>query len=145
MCTLYGTHQTAFGASVRSDVCDFYQDVVAMHGGANRMRRHKNVARQPSFQVRRGRCKLRNHESKTVAMQAEFSRNQVLARRSLWNRIPIRVHRNQLSYAPQLLQALIEFTPLVSMEPKFTQELLVAGSLLRLALNLFQDGGVREH
>src|SRR5438552_3306148 len=116
-----------------------------MHGGADRVRRNKNVARQASFEVRRGRRQFGNDEPKSVAVQAQFARNQVLSRGSLRDGVAVGIRSYELPRRDEFLESIIEFPSLLAMQPQLAHQLLVAGGLPRLALDLLQDGGVREH
>ena len=74
---------------VIADVRNFYQYTVTMHRWSDRMRRNKDISRKPGLQVRGRRSEVRNHKSESIAVKAEFPRDQVFSRRGLRDRISV--------------------------------------------------------
>src|SRR6266567_1152100 len=140
-----GPKNAPFRPAIIAHIGDFYQHEVAMHRRSDSVRRNKDISRQAGLQARVDRNSIRNYKPEAIPMQAEFPNDSVLSGRGLRNRVAVRIHRNQLTARNQFLKTSRQFTPLVPMQPELTDELLIPSRLLRLALNLFQDDGVRGH
>ena len=75
---------------------------------------------------------IRDYEAEAVAVQAEFSCNEILSLCSLRDAVAVGISLDQVSRGNQLLQMIVQFAALVAVQPKFADELLVASRLLGL-------------
>src|SRR6266536_1564726 len=97
-------NNASLGPPIIADVGNFHQYTVAVHRWSDRMRRNKDISRKPGLQVRGRRSEVRNHKSESIAVKAEFPRDEVFSRRGLRNRVSVRVNGNQLTAGNQFLQ-----------------------------------------
>src|SRR3954447_3723385 len=91
---VYWPQDPSLSLAAIAHVGDFGQHLIAMHRRADRVWRNKNVAGEPSFQVRRSRSKIRNHEAESITVKAEFSGDQIFTGSggSLRNCVSVRIH-----------------------------------------------------
>src|SRR5581483_2101867 len=86
-----------------------------------------------------------NHEAEPVAMHAETADHHVPVRRSFGQSVAIGVHLDELAASDKPLEFLRQLAARVAMQPKFTDELLKASRVLRLAFDFLQNHGVGQH
>lgn len=101
MCTPHWAHDSAFGSSIRLDICHLDENLVAVHSRADCVRRNENVrgnsrCRLPGTCARASRL-IRDYEAEAVAMQAEFSCNEILSLCSLRDAVAVGIGLDQLS------------------------------------------------
>src|SRR5215813_9519103 len=140
-----GAQNASFTATVVADRAHLDQDAIAVHCGADSVRRNEDVRGNARLEVRRSSREIRDDESEPIAMQAQLASNQILSRRSMRNRVVVRINLCEFAARDQLLQSPGELFARVSMQSKFAHQLLVTGGLLRLALDLLENDGVRKH
>ena len=138
-------HDAAFGAAVRTNIPDFNQHPVAVHGRAHRWRRNENISRQPRLQAFLERTGFGDDKTEAVAMHAQPADGEVLASSGLGNGIAVGIYLALTDPDYQLLQALGKFAAGVPTDAQLAHHLLEAGSAFGLALNLLQDVGIRNH
>ena len=75
MSTINRSNNPPFGPSSVPNVDDLDQHAIAVHGGADGMRRDEDVSGKPRLQITGGRSQVGNYEPKAVAMLTEFPRD----------------------------------------------------------------------
>ena len=85
-------HDAAFGAAVRTNIPDFNQHPVAVHGRAHRWRRNENISRQPRLQAFLERTGFGDDKTEAVAMHAQPADGKVLASSGLGNGIAVGIY-----------------------------------------------------
>ena len=79
----------AFGAAIGTNVADFDEDAVAVHGRADGMWRNKDVAGQTGLETRIERSGFRDHEAEAVAMHGQAANEGVASRGRLRNGVAL--------------------------------------------------------
>ncbi len=138
-------HDSSFGAAIGTNVANFHDDAIAMHRRSHRWGRNKNVSHQARFQAFVERVGFRNDEAEAIAVHAQTAHGHVLAGGSLRNRVTVRTDLLKLTRGHQLFEAFEQLAAGVSMNSQFAQQLLEAGSVFGLALDLLQDDGIGKH
>ena len=141
----YRPHNASFGATAGAEGADLNQHAVAVHGRSNSRRWNENVSSQARFQTCVKRTGVGNDEAKTVAVHAQPSNHKVLAWVGLRDCVAIGVNMKKVAAGHQPFEALRKFVACIAVKPQFAHQLLEAGGVLGLALDLLQNGGVGEH
>ena len=102
-----GADDAAFGAAVGTDVSDFDQDLIAVHGGADLVRGDEDVAGESGFQGGAQRFGVGDDEAEAVAVHGETPGNEILVGGGLGEGIAVGVDWNELAGFDELLQALL--------------------------------------
>ncbi len=72
-----GADNAALGAAIVADGGDFDKNAVAVHGGADGVRRNEDIAVEAGFEIRIERRGFGNHKAEAVAMHGQASDEQV--------------------------------------------------------------------
>ena len=141
-------HDTALGAAIGTNGDDVDQHAVAVHGVADGVRGDEDIPRQTRLKGRTQRAGVGDNKAKAVAVHGETSNDQVLiilAGSGLRQSIAIRIKLNQFAGSNQFLESPVKLSASLAMQAEFAHELLESSRALRLAGNVFQDGGVGKH
>ncbi len=138
-------HDAPFGAAIRTDIADFHQHAIAVHGRPHEGRWNENVPSQLRFQALVERVGFRNHKPEAVAMHAQPAHRHVPACGGLRNGVAVGPDLLKLSPGRQVFQTLEQLAAGVPVDPEFTRQLLEARGAFGLLLDFLQDGGVGKH
>ena len=139
------TYDAPLGAAIRTNIANFDDHAIAVHGRSHSRRRNKDVSHQPGFQACLERVGFRNYKSEAIPMHAQPSHRHVFAGSGLRNGIAVGPNLLKLSTGHQVFQALEQFAATISVDAKLARHLFEAGGALGLLLDLLQDVGIGKH
>ena len=106
-----GAKDAAFGTAIGTDGGDFDQNAVAVHRGADGVRRDEDIASQAGFQTSVERSGFGNREAEAVAMHGQPADQQVASLGGLRNSVALGVDLQQFAFADECVQTVREFAP----------------------------------
>ena len=72
-------HDAALGAAIRTNIDDFYQHAIAVHGRTHSGRRDENISRQARLEAFVERAGFGDHKAETITMHAQTADRHILA------------------------------------------------------------------